>query len=220
MPIPDWSQNSKFEEFNRSSINLIVPSASVRKNRLFWLTFSTFPKNCPGVIYNVDSVQTVFCGAKRLRVSNELPGGGGGMAISVKSISKHPVPTYGRPTSRTLLVDEDPSDVRYYFGILRALGHEVVVAGSYAEALAVLERENVDLAVVAQGGPAFEGRPVVAKALEINREMPVIVVARTLDIDCYLQAMEMGAADYLERCAAPRDFMRSVDANLQMKVAA
>jgi len=30
----------------------------------------------------------------------------------------------------------------------------------------------------------------------------------------------MGAADYLERCAAPRDLMRSVDNHLQMKAAA
>jgi len=41
-----------------------------------------------------------------------------------------------------------------------------------------------------------------------------------LDIDCYLEAMEIGAADYLERCAAPRDFMRSVDSHLLVQAAA
>jgi DNA-binding NtrC family response regulator len=142
------------------------------------------------------------------------------MAISTKPIPKRYGMASGAPGFRTLLVDEDPSDVRYYFGVLRALGHEVVVSESYTEALALLEQQNFDMAVVAQGGPAFEGRPVVAKALDINQELPVLVVARTLDIDCYLEAMEMGAADYLERCAAPRDFMRSVDAHLQMKAAA
>jgi DNA-binding NtrC family response regulator len=142
------------------------------------------------------------------------------MVISVKAIPKQSSMAYGRPVCRTLLVDEDPSDVRYYYGVLRALGHEVVVAESYTGALALLEQENFDIAVVAQGGPGFEGWSVVAKALEINQELPVLVVARTLDIDCYLEAMEMGAADYLERCAAPRDFMRSVDVHLQMKAAA
>ncbi len=127
---------------------------------------------------------------------------------------------YERPRLRTLLVDEDPSDIRYYYGVLHALGHDVVVSASYPEALSLLEQGNFDMAVVAQGGPAFEGRPVVAKALEINPDLPVLVVARTLDIDCYLEAMEMGAVDYLERCAAPRDFMRSVDTHLQVKAAA
>ncbi len=127
---------------------------------------------------------------------------------------------YGWPRFRTLLVDEDSSDVRYYYGVLSAIGHDVVACNSYQEALALLNRENFDMVVVAQGSPAFEGRPVLSRALEINPDVPVLVVARTLDIDCYLEAMEIGAADYLERCAAPRDFMRSVDAHLRLKSAA
>jgi DNA-binding NtrC family response regulator len=103
---------------------------------------------------------------------------------------------------------------------LRALGHDVVISETYPDALSLLEQGNFDMAIVAQGGSAFEGRPVVAKARDINPDLPVLVVARTLDIDCYLEAMEMGAVDYLERCAAPRDFMRSVDTHLQMKAAA
>jgi len=142
------------------------------------------------------------------------------MAISIKSALKHFGSALERPRLRTLLVDEDPSDIRYYYGVLRALGHDVVVSASYPDALSLLEQENFDMAVVSQGTPAFEGRPVVAKALEINPGLPVLVVARTLDIDCYLEAMELGAVDYLERCAAPRDFMRSVDTHLQIKAAA
>lgn len=142
------------------------------------------------------------------------------MAIAIRTVPSRFDPAQGEPIARTLLVEEDPSNVRYYYGVLRALGHEVVVSTSYAEALATLERENFDMVVVAQGSPAFEGRQVLSRALEINPEMPVLVVARTLDIDCYMEAMEMGAADYLERCAAPRDFMRSVDALLQLKKAA
>ena len=142
------------------------------------------------------------------------------MVSPVKTASKGFETAYGRPKIRTLLVDEDPSDIRYYFGVLRAIGHEVVICKTYVEALTRLKRENFDMAVVGQGSPAFEGRPVLARALEINPEMPILVVARTLDIDCYLEAMEMGAVDYLERCAAPRDFMRSVDVQLQLKAAA
>ncbi len=127
---------------------------------------------------------------------------------------------HGSSVIRTLLVDEDPSDIRYYYGMLRAVGHKVAIAGSYSEGMSRLEKEGFDLVIVGQGSPAFEGRQVLAHALEINPDTPVLVVARTLDIDCYLEALEMGAVDYLERCAAPRDFMRAVDAHLQMKTVA
>ena len=142
------------------------------------------------------------------------------MASSIKRMKRKSDVSYSRPELRTLLVDEDPSDIRYYYGILRALGHDVQICGSYESALAVLDQENFDMVVVGQGSPAFEGREVLARALEINPATPVLVVARTLDIDCFLEALEMGAADYLERCAAPRDFMRAVDTHLQMRAAA
>lgn len=142
------------------------------------------------------------------------------MASPVKAANKTFDLAHGQPSLRTLLVDEDPSDVRYYYGVLRAMGHEVMICQSYEEALALLERGPFDMVLVGQGSPAFEGRQVLVRALEINPQMPVLVVARTLDIDCYLEAMEIGAADYLERCAAPRDFMRSVDSHLQLKTAA
>lgn len=142
------------------------------------------------------------------------------MASTIKTIPTRFNPAQSETIFRTLLAVEDPSDVRYYYGVLRALGHEVTVSASYAEALTSLEHGTFDMVVVAQGSPAFEGRQVLARAVEINPERPVLVVARTLDIDCYMEAMEMGAADYLERCAAPRDFMRSVDARLRMKKAA
>lgn len=121
---------------------------------------------------------------------------------------------------KVLFVEEDRADLVYYLGILRTLGHRVVVASSYSHALALLDGERFDLIVVGQGGPAFDGRAVVIRALEKNPGVPVVVVARSLDIDCYLEAMDLGAADYLEKSASPREFMRVADSYLQAESAA
>jgi FixJ family two-component response regulator len=51
--------------------------------------------------------------------------------------------------------------------------------------------------MVSQGGRSFEGRCVIERAIEINRRLPVLVLARCLDMTCYLEAMQLGAADYL-----------------------
>jgi FixJ family two-component response regulator len=59
--------------------------------------------------------------------------------------------------------------------------------------------EDFDFAIVDQGGTSFEGRCVLERAAETHRTIPIVVVARCLDIRCYLEAMELGAVDYLER---------------------
>ena len=51
--------------------------------------------------------------------------------------------------------------------------------------------------MVTQGTPNFEGRCVLERAVEIDRSLPVLVVARCLDMNCYLEAMQLGAVDYL-----------------------
>ena len=141
---------------------------------------------------------------------------------------KSPVPEAASPVKsacrkmqhRLLLVEEDLSDLRLYFGILRASGYKVVVAKSYPHALDLLEGEPFDLVIVGQGSPAFDGRAVVVRSRELNPRVPIVVVARSLDIDCYLEAMEIGVADYMERGATPRDFMRAIDSHLHVTSAA
>ncbi|HVA00918.1 MAG TPA: response regulator [Terriglobia bacterium] len=142
------------------------------------------------------------------------------MERAVQETQSRLKPAYGKIQHKLLLVEEDRGDLRDYFGSLCTLGYKVVVAKSYTHAQALLERETFDLVIVGQGSPAFDGRQVVIRSLELNPHVPVIVVARALDIDCYLEAMELGAADYVEKGATPRDFMRALDSRLQVESAA
>jgi len=49
-----------------------------------------------------------------------------------------------------------------------------------------------------QGSGRFEGQDVLAQAMEIDVELRVLVLARSYERGCYLQAMQSGALDYLE----------------------
>ena len=96
-----------------------------------------------------------------------------------------------------LLVDEDPGDLHYYGVILQELGYRVRGCKSYEEGADVLGSEALDFIIVSQGSPNFEGRAVLERAVKVNRRLPVLVVARCLDMGCYLEAMQLGAVDYL-----------------------
>ena len=65
-----------------------------------------------------------------------------------------------------------------------------------------------------RGEILFEGKDVVMRALELNRSIPVLVLARNSDMENYLEAMQLGAADYLEMPVAPEEFMRVLRTHL------
>jgi DNA-binding NtrC family response regulator len=90
----------------------------------------------------------------------------------------------------------------------------VMTCGSYVEALDLFKSEPFDLVIVSQGSCAFEGRLVLERALMMDRKRPVLVVARSLDMGCYLEAMRLGAADYLEGPVPETELMRATDAFL------
>ena len=109
-----------------------------------------------------------------------------------------------------------------HVGIVRAqqLGYDVRTCNNYAGGLRCLECEDFDLVVVCQGSPKFEGRCVLKRAMEINPRMPVLVVARCLDMKCYLDAMGLGAFDYLETPLTASEAVRAMEAHLTAPAAA
>ena len=102
-------------------------------------------------------------------------------------------------TGKVLLVCDDLRGFPSYGGILSALGYDVVMCSSYEEGARRVEMEDFDFAIVGQGSASFEGRCVLDRAAEMHRNIPIVVVARCLDIHCYLEAMDLGAVDYLDR---------------------
>ena len=100
--------------------------------------------------------------------------------------------------TRILLVNQDPRNLSYYGIILQRAGCRVRATSSFAEGARRLECEPYDLILLDQGSDRFEGRKVLAKAMETDPELRVLVLARSHDNACYLQAMQSGALDYLE----------------------
>jgi DNA-binding NtrC family response regulator len=104
---------------------------------------------------------------------------------------------------KLLLADEDPDDLQRYSKVFHHLGYEVRSFASYSAAATCLALENFDLVIVSQGTSSFEGRQVVASAIEQDRDTPVLVLTRSIDMPCYLEAMQLGARDYVEKPLLP-----------------
>ncbi len=129
------------------------------------------------------------------------------------------------PRSRILLIDEDLEDLEYHARVLEGQGHEVFATGSYGRGAELAESGDYDFVMVGQGSPAFEGKIVLERIKDIRQQSrllsptpwdtPVLVLAHTLDMGCYLEAMQLGAADYVEKPVRPTEMRRILKAHLQ-----
>jgi len=118
------------------------------------------------------------------------------------------------PKGRLIVVDEDRKDLSYYSAILTLAGYEVRGISSFSDGAAFLEQERFDLVIVSQGGAAFEGQAVLARAIELDRRTPVLVLTYNPDVKTYMDAMQLGARDYVEKPLAPAEISKLVAKHL------
>jgi DNA-binding NtrC family response regulator len=111
-----------------------------------------------------------------------------------QSVEKQSEPS---PGGAVLLVDEDLEQLEWVGRVIQGIGYSVQACDSYTEGMRQLVSGAFDIVVVGQGSRNFEGRCVLESASEFNRHLPVVVVARHLEMGCYLEAMQLGAVDYL-----------------------
>jgi DNA-binding NtrC family response regulator len=119
------------------------------------------------------------------------------------------------PRPRILIVEDNLDDLLWFSAILERQGYEVEACCSYEDGAARVANGRYDFIVVNQGGPRFEGQAVVKSATEVNRHTPVLVVTRCIEMPCYLEAMQLGALDYLEKPIPAPFLLREIETHLQ-----
>jgi DNA-binding NtrC family response regulator len=118
---------------------------------------------------------------------------------------------------KLLLVDDNVEDLLRYSALLRHQGHVVRSVATYAEGCVWLDCDAFDLVIVSQGSCNFEGRAVLIRALERDRHTPVLVLAGVANMPAYIEAMQIGAFDYLEKPLSPLDLAELVDKHLRRR---
>lgn len=121
-----------------------------------------------------------------------------------------PKPIDRSQAARILIVDDDAGDLMTLCLTLQSYGFRASTCTDYDEGIRRLETDSYDFVMVSQGTTGFEGRRVLDRAMQLNRHLPVLVLTRCIDMPCYLEAMQMGAIDYLEKPVPAADLMSSV----------
>ena len=99
---------------------------------------------------------------------------------------------------RILVVDDDPGLLRTLGIGLGALGHEVLLAADGRTALQAAREDNPDLLVLDLGLPDVDGVEVLRR-LRAWTSVPVIVLSARADSHDKVQALDLGADDYVTK---------------------
>lgn len=97
-----------------------------------------------------------------------------------------------------LLVDDDTSLLRTLSLNLQARGHRVVTAERGEQALALARREDPDVVILDLGLPDISGTEVLRR-LRTWAEVPVIVLSARHGSDDKVEALDVGADDYVTK---------------------
>jgi two-component system response regulator AtoC len=98
-----------------------------------------------------------------------------------------------------LIVDDDKYIPSLFEDLLSPLGHEVVAKSTAENALEHLNSEESDLIFLDLKLPGMDGISFLRKLNSLQYRMPVVVITGYANIDTAVQAMKLGAYDYIRK---------------------
>ncbi len=101
---------------------------------------------------------------------------------------------------RKILVVDDEESIREFFEImLKREGYQVLSASNGKEGLEQLKKHQVDLIISDIQMPEMSGMELLAQVKEQDPEMPVVMITAFGSTDTAVEAMKLGASDYLQK---------------------
>ena len=111
-----------------------------------------------------------------------------------------------------VLLAEDEITIRETLGdALEAAGHQVVTAVDTAAALAALEKDAPEAVITDIRMPGEGGMSVLARSLALDPRRPVVVMTGFATVDQAVEAMRLGAANYVQKPFRNENLVRMVD---------
>jgi two-component system KDP operon response regulator KdpE len=100
---------------------------------------------------------------------------------------------------RVLIVDDEPAIRRFLRTSLAAQGHQVFEAEDGEPTLEALRRTPMDILILDLGLPGIDGFEVIRQLRSQGSSIPIIVLSSRTDERGKVEALDLGADDYLTK---------------------
>ncbi len=109
-----------------------------------------------------------------------------------------------------LVVDDEPNYLIVLSEILREEGFEVFTAESGIEGLPIVRDADLDLVISDMKMPGMDGIQFMENIKKINRRLPVILVTAYAEVEKAVEAMRLGAFNYIAKPFSNEALLASV----------
>ncbi len=102
---------------------------------------------------------------------------------------------------RILIIEDNPDDLTLIGAVLRRATFEVDAATTLADARSMLRSGSYDLLLSDLGLPDSAGLDTYSGLAEVDPSVPIVILSGDEDLDLAVEAVQMGAQDYLTKSA-------------------
>lgn len=122
--------------------------------------------------------------------------------------------------SKILLVDDEEIFTRNMSKLLNARGYRVTAVNSGDAAIAALEKEAVDVIVLDLKMPGMDGLTTLKEIQKLGLFTQTLILTGHGSVDSALEAMKLGAYDYLSKPCEIDDLVAKIEGAWSKKDAA
>jgi two-component system KDP operon response regulator KdpE len=119
---------------------------------------------------------------------------------------------------RVMVVDDEPAIRRFLRTSLRAEGYEIVEEETGEAALAEIRRRVPDLIMLDLGLPGVDGLEVIRRVRGTGSTVPVIVLTSRTDEAGKVEALDLGADDYVTKPFGVDELLARIRAALRHRL--
>lgn len=117
-----------------------------------------------------------------------------------------------------ILIVDDEKNIRKMISIIaREMGHECFEAGHPMEAFAILNEEKIDIIICDIKMPFMDGMECLKKIRSTYKSIPVIMLTGHGSISLAVEALKLGAADFMEKTADEDKLREKVSAAIESR---
>lgn len=110
-----------------------------------------------------------------------------------------------------LIVDDDEMFRQSIISFLTRCGYEVVTALNVEETMEIVKRNNIDLIVTEMVMPKSNGIDLLKTVKASFPQTEVVIVTAYGEVESYLEAMNLGAFEYLTKPIEPSEIKKVIN---------